>query len=187
MASLTSLAGLLPLVLFPAPAPSCDHGCGGHRAGGLALSTALTLVVVPALFTLVWRVRLDPLSRAETGESGRLGYERPCDASWRPLAACTTAPSSGRWRRCHREWQVEATELRESPTTSTSTPMRSWRADGRWITSRCWPRMGSTPTSTLSRWPRNPTGAMYRTRWALAPCSTRRCRAPLAGTRLVAV
>ena len=59
MASLTSLAGLLPLVLFPGSGSELYRGVGAIVLGGLALSTALTLVVVPALFTLVWRVRLD--------------------------------------------------------------------------------------------------------------------------------
>jgi len=58
MASLTSLAGLLPLVLFPGSGSELYRGVGAIVLGGLALSTALTLVVVPALFALVWRVRL---------------------------------------------------------------------------------------------------------------------------------
>jgi len=57
MASLTSLAGLLPLVLFPGSGSELYRGVGAIVLGGLALSTALTLVVVPALFALVWRVR----------------------------------------------------------------------------------------------------------------------------------
>ena len=57
MASLTSLAGLLPLVLFPGSGSELYRGVGAIVLGGLALSTALTLVVVPALFALVWRLR----------------------------------------------------------------------------------------------------------------------------------
>lgn len=57
MASLTSLAGLLPLVVFPGSGSELYRGVGAIVLGGLALSTALTLVVVPALFTLVWRLR----------------------------------------------------------------------------------------------------------------------------------
>ena len=57
MASLTSLAGLLPLVLFPGSGSELYRGVGAIVLGGLTLSTALTLVVVPALFSLVWRLR----------------------------------------------------------------------------------------------------------------------------------
>ncbi len=57
MASLTSLAGLLPLVLFPGSGSELYRGVGAIVLGGLTLSTALSLVVVPALFALVWRLR----------------------------------------------------------------------------------------------------------------------------------
>lgn len=58
MTTATSLAGLLPLVLFPGSGSELYRGVGAIVLGGLALSTALSLVVVPALFSLVWRVRL---------------------------------------------------------------------------------------------------------------------------------
>ena len=58
MTTATSLAGLLPLVLFPGSGSELYRGVGAIVLGGLALSTALTLFVVPALFSLVWRVRL---------------------------------------------------------------------------------------------------------------------------------
>jgi len=57
MASLTSLAGLLPLVLFPGSGSELYRGVGAIVLGGLALSTALSLFVVPSLFGLVWRLR----------------------------------------------------------------------------------------------------------------------------------
>jgi len=57
MSSLTSLAGLAPLVLFPGSGSELYRGVGAIVLGGLALSTALTLFVVPALFSLIWRVR----------------------------------------------------------------------------------------------------------------------------------
>ena len=44
---------------LPGSGSELYRGVGAIVLGGLALSTALTLVVVPALFTLVWRVRLD--------------------------------------------------------------------------------------------------------------------------------
>lgn len=57
MSVLTSLAGLLPLVLFPGFGSELYRGVGGVVLGGLALSTVLSLFVVPAVFTTLWRMR----------------------------------------------------------------------------------------------------------------------------------
>jgi HAE1 family hydrophobic/amphiphilic exporter-1 len=57
MSVLTSLAGLLPLVLFPGSGSELYRGVGGVVLGGLALSTVLSLFVVPAVFTTLWRLR----------------------------------------------------------------------------------------------------------------------------------
>ncbi len=57
MSTLTSLAGLLPLVLFPGSGSELYRGVGAIVLGGLALATVLSLFVVPALFGLVWRLR----------------------------------------------------------------------------------------------------------------------------------
>ncbi len=56
MSTLTSLVGLLPMVLLPGSGSELYRGVGAIVLGGLALSTALTLFVVPAVFALVWRV-----------------------------------------------------------------------------------------------------------------------------------
>ncbi|MCB9674449.1 MAG: efflux RND transporter permease subunit [Alphaproteobacteria bacterium] len=56
MSSLTSLAGLLPLVLVPGSGSELYRGVGAVVLGGLSLATALTMFVVPALFTVVWRL-----------------------------------------------------------------------------------------------------------------------------------
>lgn len=57
MSVLTSLAGLLPLVLFPGYGSELYRGVGGIVLGGLALSTVLSLFLVPAVFTSLWRLR----------------------------------------------------------------------------------------------------------------------------------
>ncbi|MCA9638409.1 MAG: efflux RND transporter permease subunit, partial [Myxococcales bacterium] len=49
MSSLTSLAGLLPLVLFPGSGSELYRGVGAVVLGGLALSTVLTLYVTSSL------------------------------------------------------------------------------------------------------------------------------------------
>ena len=56
MSSLTSLAGLLPMVLVPGSGSELYRGVGAVVLGGLTLATALTMFVVPALFVVVWRL-----------------------------------------------------------------------------------------------------------------------------------
>ena len=57
MSALTSLAGLVPMVVFPGSGSELYRGVGAIVLGGLALSTVLTLYVVPCLFTVLWRLR----------------------------------------------------------------------------------------------------------------------------------
>ena len=57
MSTATSLAGLLPLVIFPGSGAELYRGVGAVVLGGLAVSTVLTLYVVPSLFTILWRIR----------------------------------------------------------------------------------------------------------------------------------
>ncbi|MBX2799254.1 MAG: efflux RND transporter permease subunit [Myxococcales bacterium] len=56
MSALTSLAGLLPLVLFPGSGSELYRGVGAVVLGGLSLATGLTLFVIPAVFALTWRL-----------------------------------------------------------------------------------------------------------------------------------
>ncbi len=53
----TSLCGMLPLVLFPGAGSELYRGLGSVVVGGLAVSTAFTLFLVPALFSLVLEMR----------------------------------------------------------------------------------------------------------------------------------
>jgi HAE1 family hydrophobic/amphiphilic exporter-1 len=67
MTTITTILGLLPLVLFPGAGSELYRGLGSVLLGGLAVSTLFTLFLVPALFTLtiqaknylirVWRGR----------------------------------------------------------------------------------------------------------------------------------
>ncbi len=56
MSSLTSLAGLLPMVLVPGSGSELYRGVGAVVLGGLSLATGLTMFVVPAVFVVVWRL-----------------------------------------------------------------------------------------------------------------------------------
>lgn len=57
MSTMTSLAGLLPMVVSPGSGAELYRGVGAVVLGGLALSTLLTIYVVPSLFSLLWRLR----------------------------------------------------------------------------------------------------------------------------------
>ncbi|MBF0455943.1 MAG: efflux RND transporter permease subunit [Magnetococcales bacterium] len=52
MSTITSVLGLLPLVLFPGAGSELYRGLGSVVIGGLLISTLFTLVMVPALFSL---------------------------------------------------------------------------------------------------------------------------------------
>lgn len=53
MSVLTSVFGMLPLVLFPGPGSELYRGLGSVVVGGLIVSTVFTLFLVPSLFSLV--------------------------------------------------------------------------------------------------------------------------------------
>jgi HAE1 family hydrophobic/amphiphilic exporter-1 len=63
MTTMTTVLGLLPLVLFPGAGSELYRGLGAVVLGGLLVSTVFTLVLVPALFSLTmdareWLLRL---------------------------------------------------------------------------------------------------------------------------------
>jgi len=53
MSTLTSVFGILPLVLFPGAGSELYRGLGSVVVGGLTLSALLTLVIIPPLLTIV--------------------------------------------------------------------------------------------------------------------------------------
>jgi HAE1 family hydrophobic/amphiphilic exporter-1 len=59
MSTLTSVFGMLPLVLFPGAGSELYRGLGSVVVGGLALSAVLTLLIVPPMMTLL----VEPLER----------------------------------------------------------------------------------------------------------------------------
>ena len=58
MTTMTTLFGLLPLVLFPGAGSELYRGLGAVLIGGLLVSAMFTLVLVPALFRLTLGAKL---------------------------------------------------------------------------------------------------------------------------------
>ena len=57
MTTMTTLLGLIPLVLFPGAGSELYRGLGAVLLGGLLVSTVVTLFVIPAVFTLTLQAR----------------------------------------------------------------------------------------------------------------------------------
>jgi HAE1 family hydrophobic/amphiphilic exporter-1 len=57
MTTLTTVVGLLPLVLFPGAGSELYRGLGAVLLGGLVVSTVFTLVLVPTLFSLTMNTK----------------------------------------------------------------------------------------------------------------------------------
>jgi len=57
MSTTTSVCGMLPLVLVPGSGSEFYRGLGSVVVGGLSVSTVFTLVLVPAVFSLVLEMR----------------------------------------------------------------------------------------------------------------------------------
>ena len=60
MSTLTSLFGLVPLVIFPGAGSELYRGLGVVVFGGLGLSTIATLIIVPPLLSIALQSRLPP-------------------------------------------------------------------------------------------------------------------------------
>ena len=71
MSTLTSVFGMLPLVLFPGAGSELYRGLGSVVVGGLSLSAVLTLLLIPPMLALVLRP----------------GAERRTDAAMAPVPA----------------------------------------------------------------------------------------------------
>lgn len=57
MSTLTSVGGMLPLVLMPGSGSELYRGLGAVVVGGLVVSTAFTLVLVPAILSVLFDLR----------------------------------------------------------------------------------------------------------------------------------
>lgn len=72
MSTLTSLFGLVPLVIFPGAGSELYRGIGTVVFGGLALSTIATLMIVPPLLSLA---RASLIGSASQGHKSREAIE----------------------------------------------------------------------------------------------------------------
>ena len=71
MSTLTSVFGMLPLVLFPGAGSELYRGLGSVVIGGLALSAVLTLLIVPPLLAVVATRQQHKRERLSTALDGR--------------------------------------------------------------------------------------------------------------------
>jgi HAE1 family hydrophobic/amphiphilic exporter-1 len=74
MSTLTSIMGMSPLVLFPGAGSELYRGLGTVVLGGLAMSALLTLIIIPALMSLV--MGLIEGGSARPNRKGRSGRAR---------------------------------------------------------------------------------------------------------------
>jgi HAE1 family hydrophobic/amphiphilic exporter-1 len=57
MTTVTTVLGLMPLVLFPGAGSELYRGLGTVFLGGMVVSTAVTLILVPTLFSLTMDIK----------------------------------------------------------------------------------------------------------------------------------
>jgi HAE1 family hydrophobic/amphiphilic exporter-1 len=74
MSSLTSVFGMLPLVLIPGPGSEFYRGLGSVITGGLALSTVFTIFVTPAL--LMFFIKLEQRVKDKSSSVNRESINR---------------------------------------------------------------------------------------------------------------
>jgi hypothetical protein len=90
MSTLTSVGGMLPLILFPGAGSELYRGLGSVVVGGLLVSTVFTLVLTPLVFSIVVQMA-EGLSLLRTG---RAEIPRP-PATARPAGAGAGAEPIG--------------------------------------------------------------------------------------------
>ena len=68
MSTLTSVVGMLPLVLFPGAGSELYRGLGSVVVGGLSLSAVLTLLIIPPMLSVL----VGTLEKGSEGKAGEL-------------------------------------------------------------------------------------------------------------------
>jgi hydrophobic/amphiphilic exporter-1 (mainly G- bacteria), HAE1 family len=69
MSTLTSVGGMLPLVLMPGSGSELYRGLGAVVVGGLVVSTIFTIVLVPVLLSMLFSLRRDDDKRGQRDAS----------------------------------------------------------------------------------------------------------------------
>ena len=87
MTTTTTVLGLLPLVLFPGAGSELYRGLGSVVLGGLAVSTVVTLVFVPTLFSLTMDARALVFGAWATVSNSKLSSQEPNAEILEPAAA----------------------------------------------------------------------------------------------------
>jgi hydrophobic/amphiphilic exporter-1 (mainly G- bacteria), HAE1 family len=77
MTTITTILGLLPLVLFPGAGSELYRGLGSVVLGGLLVSTIFTLFLVPALFSLTMEAKDGFQSLLRSGIKSVQSPQRP--------------------------------------------------------------------------------------------------------------
>ena len=86
MTTTTTVLGLMPLVLFPGSGSELYRGLGAVVLGGLVVSTVVTLVLVPALFTLTLEAKQGLIGGARR-LLGQRGDDAPRPEPAQPVGA----------------------------------------------------------------------------------------------------
>jgi multidrug efflux pump subunit AcrB len=78
MSTLTSLFGMLPLLLVPGAGSEIYRGMAAVIVGGMSISTLFTLVLLPSLLQLV-PTRVGPQAAGQTAQPGGAGEAHPAE------------------------------------------------------------------------------------------------------------
>ncbi len=95
MSTLTSVGGMLPLVLMPGSGSELYRGLGAVVVGGLVVSTVFTLFLVPVILSVVFDLRPPRLREAhealavvvDVGNNGQMNWAQSQDYVTRPYQA----------------------------------------------------------------------------------------------------
>jgi HAE1 family hydrophobic/amphiphilic exporter-1 len=89
--TVTTVLGLLPLVLFPGAGSELYRGLGAVLLGGLVISTVFTLFLIPALFSLAMDTK-QWLARRLLGRESVVHWESPLHEESRAEKAASPRP-----------------------------------------------------------------------------------------------
>ncbi len=128
MGTLTSVGGMLPLVLMPGSGSELYRGLGSVVVGGLVVSTVFTLVLVPLLLGLV--MRETPAESGVAGESGESGGEDDPPASPPPTGRVRPRDTAAGTAAAPATDRPVAADPSADPTVGSAAPVAAAVSDG---------------------------------------------------------